>query len=86
MDKVAYMPDAKPITVKLVADKKSGRILGAQGVGEGDVDKRINIVTSALQKNMTVEELLHLDLTYTPTTSGAIDPLLTACYELKKQM
>ncbi len=86
MDKVAYMPDVKPITIKLVADRNSGRILGAQGVGEGDVDKRISIITSALQKKMTVDELLHLDLTYTPPTSGTIDPLLTACYELKKQM
>jgi len=84
MDKASYMPDAKPITVKLTADKKSGKILGAQGIGLGDVDKRINIVTSALQKHMSIWELLHLDLTYTPSTSGAIDPLLTACYELKK--
>ncbi len=84
LDKASYMPDAKPITIKLIADKKSGKLLGAQGCGLGDADKRINVVTSALQKGMTVDEFLHLDLTYTPTTSGTIDPLLTASYELKK--
>ncbi len=83
-DKARYMPDSNPIKIKLTADRRSGRILGAQGVGLGDVDKRINVITSALQKQMTVRELLNLDLTYAPPTSGAIDPILTACYELQK--
>lgn len=86
LDKASYMPDAKEITLKIVADKLTGKILGAQGIGEGDVDKRINVVTSALQKRMTIDEFMHLDLTYMPETSGVIDPLLTLCYELKKQM
>ena len=84
LDKASYMPNVKEITIKLIADKKTGTILGSQGIGLGDVDKRIIVVVSALQKRMTVNELIHLDLTYMPETSGAIDPLLTLCYELKK--
>ena len=86
LDKASYIPNAKKITIKLVADKKSGIILGAQGIGLGDVDKRISVVVSYIKKKMTVDELIHLDLTYMPETSGTIDPLLTLCYELKKEI
>lgn len=86
LDRPSYMPEARPITIKVMADKKTGKLIGAQGVGIGDVDKRINIMTSALLKGATVDDFMHLDLTYTPTISGTIDPLLTACYKLKEQM
>ena len=55
-DKAGYMPDSKSITVKLVADKRTGELLGAQAVGAGDADKRIYTVTSALKANLTVNE------------------------------
>ncbi len=85
-DKAGYMPDSKSITVKLVADKRTGELLGAQAVGAGDADKRIYTVTSALKANLTVNEFLHLDLTYSPAFSSTIDPLLTAAYKLKEQI
>lgn len=85
-DKAGYMPDSKSITVKLVADKRTGELLGAQAVGAGDADKRIYTVTSALKANLTVSEFLHLDLTYSPAFSSTIDPLLTAAYKLKEQI
>lgn len=85
-DKAGYMPDSKSITVKLIADKRTGELLGAQAVGAGDADKRIYTVTSALKANLTVNEFLHLDLTYSPAFSSTIDPLLTAAYKLKEQI
>ena len=77
-DKVGYMPDVNNITLKLIADAKSGQILGAQAVGSGDADKRINALTAALLAKMSVEELYKNDLTYAPPYSPTIDPLLNA--------
>ena len=85
-DKAGYMPNSEIITIKLVADKKTGKILGAQGIGTGDVNKRINTITSAIQSGLTVDDLLHLDLPYSPPYSPAIDVLITAAYRLKSQM
>lgn len=77
-DKVGYMPDANNITLKLVADKKTGLLLGCQAIGAGDADKRVNTVTSALLAGMTVEEFFKNDITYAPPYSPTIDPLLNA--------
>lgn len=85
-DKAGYMPQIGILKVKLVADKRTGEILGAQVVGTGDADKRIGVVASALRANLTVNEFLHLDLPYAPPFSSTIDPLLTAAYKLKQIM
>ena len=77
-DIVGFMPGAKSITVKLVACKDSGRILGAQAIGCGDANKRINSIASLLQVKGTVYDLLNLDLPYAPPYSPTIDPLLSA--------
>lgn len=83
-DRAGYMPNTNEITLKLVADKRTGEVLGAQAVGKGDADKRINAVTSAIKAKMTVDELINLDLTYAPSYGVPIDPLLEAAYRLKK--
>ncbi len=83
-DRAGYMPNTNEITLKLVADRRTGEILGAQAVGKGDADKRINTATSALRSKMTVEELINLDLTYAPSFATPIDPLLEAAYRLQK--
>ena len=85
-DKVGYMPDANNITIKLVADKKSGRLIGAQGVGAGDADKRINTIATALLAKLTVKEFLNNDLTYAPPFSPTIDPLLNAAQILLSKL
>lgn len=85
-DRAGYMPEMREITIKLVADRRSGEVLGAQAVGSGDADKRINIVSSAIQGGLNVDELLHLDLTYAPPYGTAIDPLHEAVYKIKKLM
>lgn len=85
-DKVGYMPEAKNITIKLIADKKSRRLLGAQGIGCGDVDKRINTVATGLICPMTVDDFFSSDMTYAPPYSPSIDPLLTAAENLIKKL
>ena len=77
-DKAGYMPNAEDITLKLVVDKRLKRILGAQAFGGGDADKRVNTVASAILAEQTIDEFLHLDMTYAPPFSTAVDPLLSA--------
>ena len=84
-DKAGYMPDVNKMTIKLVADKRSGELLGAQGIGwSGNITQRINTITSALKSRLTIEQFLHLDLAYAPPFSSSIDPVLTAAYKLKE--
>ncbi len=85
-DKVGYMPDANNITLKLVADKKTGLLLGGQGVGAGDADKRINTLATALLAKLTVEQFVNNDLTYAPPFSPTIDPLLNAAQILMSKI
>lgn len=85
-DKAGYMPQAENITIKLVADKRSKKILGAQAIGSGDADKRINTVASAIMADQTVDEFLHLDMTYAPPFSTAVDPLLSAALVINNQI
>lgn len=77
-DKVGYMPDVNNITLKLIADRTTGLLLGGQAVGSGDADKRINSLTAALLGRLTVEEFTKNDLTYAPPFAPTIDPLLNA--------
>ena len=85
-DKVGYMPDVNNITLKLIADKNSGKLLGCQAIGSGDADKRVNAVTSALLAGLTTEEFLQNDLTYAPPFSPTIDPLLNAAQILAEKI
>lgn len=86
MDKVGYMPQAKNITIKLVADKSSKKLLGAQAIGCGDADKRVNTVTSGLLCGITVDEFFSNDITYAPPYSPTIDPLLNAAQLLMEKL
>ena len=85
-DKVGYMPDANNITLKIIADKKTKRLLGGQGVGAGDADKRINTLATALIAKLTVEDFYNNDLTYSPPFSPTIDPLLNAAQLLLSKL
>ena len=83
-DKAGYMKDSYPISIKMIADKKTKKLLGAQGIGYGDTDKRINIIASALSAQMTVKEYINIDISYAPPFSRAIDITTTAAYKLDK--
>ena len=86
-DKASYMPNVNEFSIKLIADKRSGELLGAQAVGESsNIIQRINTIAAGLRERMTVEKLLHLDLPYAPPYSSSIDPILTAAYKLKEKI
>lgn len=85
-DKAGYMPEAENITLKLVVDKRSHRILGAQAIGGGDADKRVNTVASAITAEQTLDGFLHTDMTYAPPFSTALDPLLSAALIINNQL
>jgi len=71
----SYYPDALPMTIKLIFRKDDGKILGAQIVGFDGVDKRIDVIATAIRSNMTVYDLEELELAYAPPYSSAKDPV-----------
>ena len=73
-----YFPGAKSLSIKTVTDRDSGRILGAQVIGEEGVDKRIDVLATAIYQHMSLEDLLNLDLAYAPPYSAARDPVIIA--------
>jgi len=85
-DRAHFMPGAKPIALKLVADRATGRILGMQAVGEGNVDKRVDAAAAAITFKATAEQLSQLDLAYAPPYSAAMDNLLVAADILKNKL
>ncbi|OPY10859.1 MAG: putative NADH oxidase [Syntrophaceae bacterium PtaB.Bin038] len=76
--RAGYYPNAGPITVKTLAEKGSGRLLGAQIVGIEGAAKRIDIFATALHAGMSVQDMINLDLSYAPPYSNAWDPVLIA--------
>jgi NADPH-dependent 2,4-dienoyl-CoA reductase/sulfur reductase-like enzyme/rhodanese-related sulfurtransferase len=72
-DHAHYYPEAHEIALKLVADKETGRLLGAQAVGKGGVDRSIDVLAVAIFKGAIIEELGCLDLAYSPPYSTAKD-------------
>ena len=85
-DRAGYMPEVKNVTLKLVADKRSHKILGAQAIGCGDADKRVNTISVGLLQGITVEQLIDVDLTYAPPFSTSIDILISAAQILKTKI
>ncbi|MGI6241215.1 MAG: FAD-dependent oxidoreductase [Candidatus Omnitrophota bacterium] len=71
----SYYPNAFPISLKLVFDPVHGKILGAQAVGPDGVDKRIDVIATALRAGLTVYDLEHLELSYAPPYGSAKDPV-----------
>ena len=76
--RAGYFPHAKPITTKLIAEQRSGRLLGAQIVGREGAAKRIDVLATALWNEMTVEDIAGLDLSYAPPFAPVWDPVLIA--------
>lgn len=70
-----YFPGGTPMTLKLVFNPDSGQIYGAQGVGEQGVDKRIDILATAIKGGLTIADLPELELTYAPPFGSAKDPV-----------
>ena len=74
--KAAYFPGARQMTVKMIAERCTGRLLGVQIVGSEGSAKRIDTAATALWNRMTVEEITALDLAYAPPSSPVWDPIL----------
>ena len=74
--KADYYPTAKPIKVKLVVEKESQRIIGAQIIGGEEVTQRINALSFAIQKQMTVRELVKADTAYAPPLCETWEPMV----------
>jgi len=75
-----YYPGAKQMTLKVIFDQKTGKIFGAQAVGEEGVDKRIDVIATAIKGGLTVMDLPDLELSYAPPFSSAKDPVNMAGY------
>lgn len=76
--RAGYYPDASPMTVKMLAELRTGRLLGVQIVGREGAGKRVDIAAVALTAGMTVEQMTALDLGYAPPFSPVWDPVLVA--------
>lgn len=74
------------MTVKLLADRATGRLLGGQMAGPEGVAKRIDVVATALQARMTVDQIYQLDLSYAPPFSSVWDPILIAARQLLHEL
>ncbi len=84
-DKPGFM-GGKLLVVKMVADKKTGKLLGVQCVGPGDVSKRIASAAMALHGGLTIEDLTTADLPYAPPFSPAIDNFIACAHALDNKM
>ncbi len=79
-DHASYYPGGKELSLKLVFDRKTARLLGAQAFGHAGVEKRIDVLATALHGKLTVHDLAELDLAYAPPYSSANDPINLAAF------
>jgi NADPH-dependent 2,4-dienoyl-CoA reductase/sulfur reductase-like enzyme len=85
-DKARYFPGARDLCLKLVADADTGRLLGAQCLGTGSVDKMIDIAATALLGKLCCGDLENADLAYSPPFSPVLSPVILAASILNKQV
>ncbi|GAA4937909.1 NADPH-dependent 2,4-dienoyl-CoA reductase/sulfur reductase-like enzyme [Actinomycetospora succinea] len=81
-----YWPEAEWMTVKLLAEQRTGRLLGAQIVGHAGSAKRIDVFATAIWNGMTVEEMTFMDLSYAPPFSPVWDAVLVAARKAAKEV
>ncbi|MEP9411778.1 MAG: FAD-dependent oxidoreductase [Candidatus Brocadia sp.] len=85
-DKAHYYPETKDIIIKLIADRATKKLLGAEIVGEGVVDKRIDIIVTALTLGATVDHISKLDLAYAPPYAMSMDAIIVAANVLGNKL
>ncbi len=81
----SYYPGARPLRIKLVYDRRTGKILGAQAIGQAGVDKRIDVIATAIHFGAAVDDLAQLDLAYAPQFASAKDPIHQAAMVAQNQ-
>jgi len=79
-DHAGYYPGASSMSMKVLFDPATGLILGAQAVGEAGVDKRIDVIATAIKGGLTINDLMDLELTYAPQFGSAKDAINQAGY------
>lgn len=84
--RAGYYPGAAPMTVKVLAERRTGRLLGTQIVGREGAGKRVDIAAVALTAGMTVDQMTSLDLGYAPPFSPVWDPILVAARKAVKEL
>ncbi len=84
--RAGYFPGTGPITVKLLAELGSGRVLGGQVIGAEGAAKRIDVLATAITAGMTIEDLIDLDLSYAPPFSSVWDPLQLAARQARRSL
>jgi NADPH-dependent 2,4-dienoyl-CoA reductase/sulfur reductase-like enzyme len=85
-DRAHYYPGARPTVVTLHGDRHTGRLLGGQVLGRSGVAGRTNVLATALQAGLTVEQLGELDLGYAPQFAPVWDPVLVAAHRLEGRL
>ncbi len=85
-DRAHYIPGQNPLLIKLVADAASGRILGAQMIGPGDVLPRVDTVAALLRTQGRLEDLAAVEMAYAPPFAPAIDLLTTAAWATQNKL
>jgi NADPH-dependent 2,4-dienoyl-CoA reductase/sulfur reductase-like enzyme/rhodanese-related sulfurtransferase/two-component sensor histidine kinase len=86
LDKTHYYETAKHVFLKIIADKKTNIILGAQGYGKGNIAERIELLACAINRQTTLDEIFMIDLGYYPAFNNPIDIIQTACLVLKNKI
>jgi NADPH-dependent 2,4-dienoyl-CoA reductase/sulfur reductase-like enzyme len=76
--RAGYIPEARPLTIKVLAERNTGRLLGAQIVGQDNAAKRIDVFATALTAGMSVYDIAELDLSYAPPLGPLWDGVLVA--------
>ena len=84
--RAGYFPGAAPIRTKVLAERRSGRLLGAQIVGREGAAKRIDVFATAIWNGMAVDGMVNLDLSDAPPFSPVWDPVLIAVRKLSEQV
>ena len=84
--RASYYPDNKPIWIKIVADRKSGRVLGSQIVGGEGVKERIDLIAVALLLKADLRDLASYDSCYVPPASPVWEPVNIAASQTAKQL
>lgn len=85
-DKPHFMEGSRPVLLKLIADCGTRKLLGVQGVGLGDVARRVDAAVAPIMTGMTVEQVANLDLLYAPPYSPPMDPLIVAANTLRNKL
>lgn len=85
-DRASYYPGARKVWIKLIVERESRRLVGAQAAGYGDVSKRIDVAATAISNGMRIDDVAQLDLAYSPPYSSLWDPLLVAAHAVMRRM